>query len=218
MTNDRMDQERLSHLLRELAAHDADTLPPPQVQVTVMNRWNERMATRESAITTSPRLSARPLRWTPARVSFGVAGIAAMVLLVSWAGIRPTEHTAPTVPPSTSAIAEVQPAPVQPIVEVVEPPWAMIASQPSDLERNDIAPARTVAAPAAAEVEPFVRLLPMTEQELGTIRLARVRLRGQAARTLGLETRMPLPGADGFVEADVLLGEDGLARAIRFVR
>ena len=58
----------------------------------------------------------------------------------------------------------------------------------------------------------------MTQEELGTIRLARVRLRGQAARTLGLEARMPLPGADGFVEADVLLGEDGLARAIRFVR
>jgi hypothetical protein len=58
----------------------------------------------------------------------------------------------------------------------------------------------------------------MMEQELGTIRLARVRLPDQAVRTLGLDARAPLPGVDGFVEADVLLGEDGLARAIRFVR
>lgn len=79
-------------------------------------------------------------------------------------------------------------------------------------------PATTAVRAAPEDIEPFVRLLPITEQELTGIRLARVRMRGQAAQTLGLDLRIPLPGADGFVEADVLLGEDGLARAIRFVR
>ena len=217
MTTDHVEQERLSHLLRELAAQDAGTLPPAQVQVTVMNRWDERIATREAAFTASPRLPAPPLRWTSARVSLGFAGIAAMLLLVSWVGSRMTEQPVPTVPPPRLAIAEALVEPIQP-VNLVTPRGTTVPRQPSDVDRNDVAPAKAVTAPATAEVEPFVRLLPMTQEELGTIRLARVRLRGQAARTLGLEARMPLPGADGFVEADVLLGEDGLARAIRFVR
>ena len=216
MTNDHVEQERLSHLLRQLAAQDAETLPPAQVHVTVMNRWDERIATRGPAFTASPRLPARPIRWTRARVSFGFAGIAAILLLVSWVGSRMTEQTAPTVPPRRLAIAEALVEPI-PSINLVEPRGTTVPRQP-DVDRNDVAPARAVTAPVTPEVEPFVRLLPMTQEELGTIRLARVRLRGQAARTLGLEARMPLPGADGFVEADVLLGEDGLARAIRFVR
>jgi len=217
MTNDHVEQERLSRLLRELAAQDAETLPPAQVQVTVMKLWDERIATRGSAFTALPRLPAQPLRWTSARVSLGFTGIAAMLLLVSWVGSRMTERTAPTVPPPKLAIAEALVEPVQ-SVDLVTPPGTSVPRQPSDVDRSDVAPTRAGTAPATAEVEPFVRLLPMTQEELGTIRLARVRLRGQAARTLGLEARMPLPGADGFVEADVLLGEDGLARAIRFVR
>jgi len=216
MTNDRMEQEQLSQLLRQLAAHDERTPPPTQVQVTVMHRWNERIATRGSTrAAVSPRRSARPVRWSPARISFGIAGIAAMVLLTVWAEIRPAGQPASPEPPPPPAIAEARPDPIRRVPNIVEP-WR--ASGLRSLERNDIAPARTVAAPVATEIEPFLRLLPMTEQELGTMRLARVRLRGQAAQTLGLEARMPLPGADGFVEADVLLGEDGLARAIRFVR
>jgi hypothetical protein len=215
MTKDRMEQEQLSQLLRELAAHDEGILPPTRVQATVMGRWNERIAANRPALTVSPRQAARPVQWTPARTSLSVAGIAAMVLLAVWVEIRPTGQPIPTVPPPAPAIAEARRDPIRRVPEIGE-----LRRQPG-LERpgkSELAPARTAAAPAATESEPFVRLLPMTEQELGTIRLARVRLRGQAARTLGLEARMPLPGADGFVEADVLLGEDGLARAIRFVR
>lgn len=212
MNNDRLEQEQLSQLLRELAAHDEGTLPPARVQATAMSRWNERIATRRSA-SASSRQSVRRVHWTPARISVGVAGIAAMALLAVWAEIRQTGQPAPPVPPPAPALAEVRPGPPRRVPDIGEP------RQPGSqtLERS-IAPARTADARAATESEAFVRLLPMMEQELGTMRLARVRLRGQAARTLGLEARMPLPGADGFVEADVLLGEDGLARAIRFVR
>ena len=54
MTNDHVEQERLSRLLRELAAQDAETLPPAQVQVTVMKLWDERIATRGSAPSSQP--------------------------------------------------------------------------------------------------------------------------------------------------------------------
>jgi len=219
MTNDRMEQEQLSQLLCELAAHDRETLPSAQLQMAVMHRWNQRIATGGCVVAVSPRQSVRPVRWTPARVSFGVAGIAAMALLAVWVEIRPAGRPAPPASPPGPAIAEVRPGPIQGVPTVVEPArGATLVPQPPRSHRDDVAPSRAVAAPGAAEIEPFVRLLPMTEEELGTIRLARVRLRGQLAQTLGLGARMPLPGADGFVEADVLLGEDGLARAIRFVR
>ena len=123
MTNDHVEQERLSHMLRQLAAQDAETLPPAQVHVTVMNRWDERIATGGPAFTASPRLPARPIRWTRARVSFGFAGIAAMLLLVSWVGSRMTEETAPTVPPPSLAIAEALVEPIQSI-NLVEPQGA----------------------------------------------------------------------------------------------
>ena len=211
MTHDRMEHEQLSQLLRELAAHDEKTQPPARVQAAVMSRWNERIATNGSALSISPRQSARPVQWTPALISLSIAAIAAMVLLAVWAEIRPTgQPTLPAAPPAP-AIAEVRRDPIPRVLETGE------LGRQRGLQTADDA-ARAAAEPAATETEPFVRLLPMTEQELGTIRLARVRLRGQAARSLGLEARMPLPGADGFVEADVLLGEDGLARAIRFVR
>jgi hypothetical protein len=68
------------------------------------------------------------------------------------------------------------------------------------------------------QLEAFVRLLPITEHDLGSIRVARVRLPGPAARALGLDARTATLGTAAFVEADVLLGEDGMARAIRVVQ
>jgi hypothetical protein len=70
---------------------------------------------------------------------------------------------------------------------------------------------------ATGQLGSFVRLLPITEHDLGSIRVARVRLPGQAVRALGLEAQPTSFGTAEFVEADVLLGEDGMARAIRVV-
>ena len=218
MINDDVEQERLSHLLRELAAHDERTEPPAHVQRRVMSRWEAWSAAGGSAFTAPPRRPARWSGWTPARVSFGVAGATATILLVGWMGSRSTEQAWRAGPPTREAITVVPLEPIQPVAVDAAPRRTAPARQPYDPERSDVAPAGAAVTLATADVEPFVRLLPMTEEEMGTIRLARVRLRGQAARTLGLDSRMPLPGADGFVEADVLLGEDGLARAIRFVR
>jgi hypothetical protein len=67
------------------------------------------------------------------------------------------------------------------------------------------------ATPARAEAE-FVPLMPMTEQELaGPFQLVRVQMPRASLGTL----RSPLDQPNELVEADVLLGEDGMARAIR---
>ena len=58
----------------------------------------------------------------------------------------------------------------------------------------------------------FVPLMPMTEQELtGSFQLVRVQMPRASLGAL----RSPLEHPNELVEADVLLGEDGMARAIR---
>ena len=219
MSSDVAEQAQLDELLRELAAHDARAEPAARVERAVMDRRMELFATPATGGGRATSSRDRRPRWMPARVSLGVAGIAAALLLVAWAGTRPMEPAGPVEPTlegtstvvRAESIAPVAPAEAQPLPANSE-------ERPSHAAPSSVAPARAGIQPVAGEVEPFVRLLPMMAQELGTIRLARVRLPDQAVRTLGLDVRAPLPGVDGFVEADVLLGEDGLARAIRFVR
>lgn len=62
----------------------------------------------------------------------------------------------------------------------------------------------------------FVELAPTTARELGTARLMRVRLPEAALRQLLMTP--PAPPREGYVQAEVLLGDDGFARAIRLVR
>jgi hypothetical protein len=84
-------------------------------------------------------------------------------------------------------------------------------------------PARPFSEPPIAELpvtqsliaqspDEFVPLMPMTEQELtGSFQLVRVQMPRASLGAL----RSPLEHPNELVEADVLLGEDGMARAIR---
>jgi hypothetical protein len=68
-----------------------------------------------------------------------------------------------------------------------------------------------VTPPTVASTE-FIPLVPMTEQELaGSFQLVRVQMPRASLGAL----RSPLEHPDELVEADVLLGVDGMARAIR---
>lgn len=72
----------------------------------------------------------------------------------------------------------------------------------------------------AEKAEVVTQFFPLREGEdlaaAETMRLVRVELPGSALAEVGWP--MPLEAAQTPVKADVLLGEDGLARAIRFVR
>ncbi len=218
MKNDDVEQARLTELFSELSLRDARLEPPARVQQAVMARWAEHHAHGPSPVDTASHPASRlTSRWTQAAV--GLAGIAAMLLLVAW-GLESSVEVPPSqasavqeVAPSVELAPRAAPAPV-PAPDVP----SRDGNEVSAAAATSVKPATTAVRSTPVDVEPFVRLLPVTEQELTGIRLARVRMRGQAAQTLGFDLRIPAPGADGFVEADVLLGEDGLARAIRFVR
>jgi hypothetical protein len=66
--------------------------------------------------------------------------------------------------------------------------------------------------PIAHSPEGFLPLMPITEEELtGSFQIVRVQMPRSALGAL----RSPLEQPNELVEADVLLGEDGMARAIR---
>jgi hypothetical protein len=148
---------------------------------------------------------------------------------LSGVGAPRTETAVRTVasPEATSRMTQGEPQPTRVAAEAQVRPSAKLASAPArvaprtltaDAPANPVVAAKPDTPVAVREAESFVPLLPMTAREFGGARLARVRFRGGAASALGLGVRLPAPSTDGFVEADVLLGEDGMARAIRFVR
>jgi hypothetical protein len=79
----------------------------------------------------------------------------------------------------------------------------------ADPEHQQPSAVETTAADSPIE---FVPLLPITEQELrGSFQIVRVQMPNASLGPL----RSPLQSPNDLVEADVLLGEDGRARAIR---
>lgn len=69
----------------------------------------------------------------------------------------------------------------------------------------------------AVPSDAFVAITPPTGPELGPVQVMRVRFGRGAARMLGVAVPVLSHRGDGSIDADVLVGVDGVARAIRFV-
>lgn len=110
--------------------------------------------------------------------------------------------------------------------EVIAGPGKLMAAQPSLQPRrkrstNAVNPTNpttltTLTTPTPpstpSSVDEFIPLMPMTDQELsGPLQIVRVQLPRASLGAL----RSPLEVPNELVEADVLLGQDGMARAIR---
>lgn len=154
--------------------------------------------------------------------------------------------TAPLATPVAPAASTPLPAPTAPTsTAMATSPTADRTTQPAGgtdgarrASRSTAAPARgergprrpTPAATTAAAAlsatawstavvpgDAFVAITPSTGPELGPVQVMRVRLGRRAARTLGVAVPVLSLRGDGSVDADVLIGTDGVARAIRFV-
>ena len=206
-------EELLSDLLRDVARQD-ERLEAPHLEARILS-------------SASLPERARPSR-SSAWVMWPVAAAAVFAIAVT---VRPKPDTTDSaVQDSTEvAVAESSPAPVgrarlQPGQSTssvrLQPdrPTRRVRPQPDQSRQPDqdlrVQPPEPapVESPAAHSQVEFVPLLPMTEQELaGPFQIVRVQMPGASLGSL----RSPLMLPNEMIEADVLLGEDGRARAIR---
>jgi hypothetical protein len=192
-----MNDDRVQERLRELRESMAHVEAPETVEAAVMAAFRERAA--------RPRSSRRPVwRWAMA------ACVAAMAVFGVWRVTQPREMQVAIADPPRP------PAPTAPVVA---------AAKPNRERQGRIVPAHVRRTPRRAPQQPqrpeqdtnaFVPLpfappvAPMEDQQV-----VRVRLPRGAMRQFGVivrEDRLREP-----VQADFLLGQDGIARAVRLV-
>jgi len=153
----------------------------------------------EERVMRAVRLNAvRPNQKTAGVAPYAIAGVIAAGLFIAILLPRAPEPTPAPIDTSGRAAVAAQPG--------AAPESTAAASAPARAVRKT---ARKAArpSPSAREILNFVPLSPMDVQELsGSFQVVRVQLPRAAFGGLGLDP----------VQADVLLGEDGLARAIRF--
>jgi hypothetical protein len=178
---------------------------------------------RADAHLSAPRLEARVMQAAalqPGRPSgpnamyVVIAAAAVFVVLVPAAFWMNTHVPAPA---ATSIVTTTE-QPIAPAAAPVapkhpQPALARRAIPPSQRAAQEPVVQSAIAhSPVAPSPDEFVPLMPMSEQELsGPFQLVRVQMPRASLGAL----RLPLEHPNELVEADVLLGEDGMARAIR---
>ena len=184
----------LSLELRALARDDEKLHAPARVEAALLSAFGEKSRRR-----------ARVWR------GLGFAGAVAGVMVAAWLLMGRTRRH--SVPISATTIQAAQPAraPQPPAAGVVKR-GLEAAARPAPRRRSRAARAGG----AASSAGEFIALSPWASSyPMGDAMVVRVQLPRSAPALVGL----PLGGGDmsGTVTADVVLGEDGIARAIRFL-
>jgi hypothetical protein len=186
----------------------------PEVIPTARLRARIEFALAENA---APRFTlAALLNWKLAAVAAGIL-ILISAMAIFWpsaSSLKPQPEERADLPaPGNAPGSQTPPKPTEPPVG----PEPVAVRQP-DKPRKRIHRRAFRASPAEAEV--VTQFFPLREGEdlaaLENMRMVRVELPGTALREVGLQ--VTIEAANAPVIADVLLGQDGLARAIRFVR
>ncbi len=208
----RLAEERaLSDELRALADEERDLAPPPRIEDALRASFRR----LEEPVSIAPR---RAIAYWPA-----AAAVATMLAggLVYWAvtARAPIAPVAPTAPANT-AKTMVEPPSSPKSIDPVLPPQIVpvVAGGHRPLPRRErvTPPPSGPSAPIeiATEYFPLVGSDTIAPVDGGVV--VRVELPRAALATLGLQ--MNLARTDEPITADVMLGHDGVARAIRFVQ
>jgi hypothetical protein len=184
--SDSNEERLLTDLLREVAEADASLTAAPDLEARVLSSWERSRELTRTAQSAKVKV---------------ILAIAAVILLVI-AGSMRFRSTVPTAEPRRVDV--IATPSLNATVEAVEPAQA-------------VSPAKTVRrrpAPMRRQTVDFVPLLPMAPDELsGSFQIVRVQMPRAALGALA--GTVDLRRAQDPVQADVLLGEDGMARAIR---
>jgi hypothetical protein len=220
------DERALADGLR-FVAKTANENAPARVEVALLAAFRHQRAASPASV---PARTARQ-RWLYAAAS--VAAIALIVTLLALAASRTRDLQQPAqqkaVNPSSAVPDEPRPASPQPQALPASPEQKVVAAQatdqgrrPADRVRNARRSKTTVADlnKPAADAEIATDFIPLMNREtlaqMDGGQVMRVELPRSALMSFGLP--MDMERATERIKADVVVGNDGLARAIRFVR
>lgn len=231
------DERALTDGLRAVAQSTEATQAPPRIEAALLAAFRERK-TAAPASASMPALSApvqferaRPRRWT----RWAIAAAAAVVLLLGALVLARFEPATQVEPPAiTRDVKPAQPIEDAPTAQTAPPQTTeqnVAAQNKQRLARNvsrrvdkkntiETSATRPHSPTRAAEAEIATEFLPLMNwpglAPFDGGHVVRVELPRSALVSLGLP--MNVNRADERVKADVLVGNDGLARAVRFVR
>jgi hypothetical protein len=189
----------VSSYLRDIALADQSLLPPDRLKQAVMAEWDRPRAS-PSALAVS--------RWAVA------ISMAVIVVVAGWILVR--TRAMPVSDPVSARRGSSEPGTSSQGIVASQPRPALAEKTPLDLRRRSRSTPAYETEQDVGPVTEFVALDPFHETMAGEdLQMFRVRLSRAALPSLGWPIE---ESASGVVEADVLMGTDGVARAIRFVK
>jgi hypothetical protein len=190
----RMSEQELRNALRALAVDGAPREAPPAVEQRLLEAFRRKQQARW---------------WRVARIAGAMAGagIAAGLAVMYWIPSPPPKPEARMIVPAPPAVVASAPAPVA------------AALAPRKVARRSVRLPRPQAPPSAVpEVATKFYALPDADifAPVEDATVIRVQLPRSAMRMVGLPVNEDR--ASERIRADVVLGQDGIARAVRFVQ
>jgi len=211
------DARALTGGLRHIASVDAQEQAPARVEASLVAAFRDRHSASLPVPVIAPAASRR---WLYIAAGVAAAAVAAVLISLIATKTRSAETTAPT-----EARTHMEaPAGVQAPKPAPSPEKHVVSANPKRGVRP-IKPVIQSTPPApknapSGEVEIATDFFPLVNREslnqLDSGQLVRVELPRSALMSFGLPMNMERAGER--IKADVVVGEDGLARAIRFVR
>jgi hypothetical protein len=209
-------EQALSDGVRAVIADIANDEPSPRVETALLAAFNEHFAQKAASTFSLMRSGRRP------RLSFTLAFVVAVLLILIsipsafWLHSRSVTHVPEVISQNPSA-AFVPSLSVEPGAGVNTRPGAGTSRRQKGKRPTVVNHPNVTETKAPEEVTEF---LPLADGEdltsLEAAQVVRVELPVSALMDLGLRVGPEI--SPGQVKADILLGHDGSARAIRFVR
>lgn len=226
------DERMLSAGLRYLAASAGDEQAPARIEAALLAAFRERNATAPALTapaTTAPTPAVTPINRRPLS-RWAIAAAAAILILIALVALRanqsrpePQQQAIETTPaPEAAPVAPEQKSPEKKDSVTTAKPRRNVENHTAAVKPRRAAPrAGTVnAKDAAGDYEITTDFIPLTHRgslaELEGGQVLRVELPRSSLASFGLPVNLERAGER--IKADVVVGNDGMARAIRFVR
>jgi hypothetical protein len=199
--------------LRAVAAELAGEEPPARVDAALLAAFRaKKVAMASQTVISMPSRTSHWWSWKLAAVAAGIMILLSLIAIFwrSTGSFRPQQENQAVLP---------TPDPRTTPPKQAKPPISRDQAVTRQPEKGRKRVHRRASRDDSAEVEVVTQFFQLREGEdittLESLQLVRIELPGSALSEIGLP--VSIETANSPVEADVLLGQDGMARAIRFV-